>query len=265
MIVYAQVTPLERLRLYQEQPKDRGTRRLAARLALAGHALTQTQIADTSQPYCDDPVPILRTVRAGGYDRALEVTMFRPCRKCVKCLQFKQMRWRQRAQVEIESSTRTWFLTLTFAPSHLAGIIFEAKNVAGNPERAIERAAYSHVQRYLKRIRKTTKARFRYLAIYERGEETGRSHYHLLLHEGDRPVTKSVLERQWRSNVHCRLVTGDIGAARYVTKYVTKSATVRPRSSAGYGSGAERPTARQGRERSGGSGDRATPLRKDRS
>lgn len=226
---------MERLRFYQEQPKDRGTRLLAARLALRGKALSQTEIHDPDLPYCDDPVPIQRNVRAGGYDRAMSVTMYRPCRKCPKCLQYRQLKWRERAAAEIRRSPRTWFVTLTFAPAHLAGILFEAKKLATGPEKAVDRAAYSHVQRYLKRLRKSSKASFRYLAVFERGELTGRAHYHLLLHEGDTPLRKSVLESQWRSNVHARLVTGDYGAATYITKYVTKSYGVPMRASARYG------------------------------
>lgn len=179
--------------------------------------------------------------------RGLEVVIDVPCRRCAKCLQFRQMRWRQRAIAELHQAAganrRTWFVTLTFDPPHLAGIIQEARRLmkVGTPEdelhKFVDRAAYRHLQRYFKRLRKEG-AKFRYLAVYERGEENGRSHYHLFLHEkGPRPILKETIERQWRSIVHARLVRGEDagGAASYLTKYATKSLDVRPRASAGYG------------------------------
>lgn len=144
------------------------------------------------------------------------------------------MKWRERAIFELGRSNRTWFITLTFSPVHLAGILLEAK---GSSMKEIEAAAYPHVQRFLKRLRKL-KCQFRYLAVYERGEKTGRSHYHLFLHEnGDKPVFKAQIESQWRSHVHARLVRGDEGGgtASYLTKYATKSFDIRPRASARYG------------------------------
>lgn len=143
------------------------------------------------------------------------------------------MKWRGRAIEEIAQAKRTWFMTLTFSPSHLAGVL-----VSGKSDKLvdIERRAYADVQRYLKRLRKT-KAVFRYLAVFERGEQSGRAHYHLLLHETGRfPIPKRVLEDTWPSLVHARLVDPTTtGAASYLTKYLTKSFDVRPRASSRYG------------------------------
>lgn len=232
------------LKTREEGPADRGTRSMGAKLALQGKMVSGHEVYDDRKPYCDDPVLVHREIKAGGMDKALAVTAHRPCRKCAKCLQFRQMKWRERCLAEIAGANRTWFVTLTFSPVHLAGIIFEGQSEKGASSAArTERAAYRHVQRYLKRIRKTTKAEIRYLAVYERGEETGRSHYHLLIHEMTKPVTKAVLEAQWRSHVHCRLVAdlrGSRGAASYITKYATKSLDVQPRASKAYGKPAKR-------------------------
>jgi hypothetical protein len=192
----------------------------------------QTYIAKWNV-YCDDPVRVAQgtDARKTKFSQAREYVIDAPCRKCAKCLQFRQMRWRQRAMTEIAQAERTWFVTLTFSPVHLAGILAEAAVT----ERTEERCAYDHVQRYLKRLRKAGYP-LRYLAVYERGEKNGRSHYHLLLHEAGRPpVPKAVLENQWRSIVHGRLVADDDGAAAYVTKYATKDSTVRLRASRSYG------------------------------
>lgn len=156
-----------------------------------------------------------------------------PCRKCPRCLQFRQLRWRQRAIQEIAQANRTWFVTLTFSPVQLAGVLVSA----AKPDLVqVERRAYRDVQHYMKRLRKTGAA-FRYLAVYERGEASGRSHYHLLVHETGRwPIPKRVLEDTWPSHVHARLVDDvTTGAATYVTKYLTKAIEIRPRASVKYG------------------------------
>ena len=214
---------------------DRATQRLAGKLALRGKVEGFTAFS-TWAVYCDDPVTVFRGT-SKAYDSApVEAVLLVPCRKCAKCLQFRQMKWRERALVECARSPRTWFVTLTFSPVHMAGVLAEASMLGGTSDRLIERAAFRHVQRYFKRLRKRGVA-FRYLAVYERGEKTGRSHYHLLLHNtGDRPILKVLLEDNWRSFIHARLVASDAGgAASYVTKYATKSFDIRPRASVNYG------------------------------
>lgn len=223
----------------EESPEVRATRKLGIKFALKGGAVSRYQFTSDMAPYCDEPVKIFRAARASILvDRPTEVFFNAPCRKCAKCLQFRQLKWRERALAEIQRAKRTWFVTLTFSPVHLAGVIYEANELKGGSTASrIERAAYAHVQKYFKRLRKQKKLKFRYLAVYERGEKTGRSHYHLLIHEvGERPVSKRSLEAKWISHVHARLVAKSAdGAASYVTKYATKSFDVKPRASVGYG------------------------------
>ncbi len=242
----------------------RGTHKLGVQIALSGGLQGRSSYVANWSPYCDSPVQLKRRVTSrmtsDGVNmgnlkisdplQAMEVSALVPCRKCKKCLQWRQCQWRERAMQEIVLANRTWFVTLTFSATHLAGILMEAKS---SSTRDVESAAYAHVQRFFKRLRKggftakigdtvirsiTAPAVFRYLAIYERGEENGRSHYHLLLHEtGIKPITKLQIEAQWRSFVHARLVRGDeVGrSASYLTKYATKSFEIRPRASARYG------------------------------
>jgi hypothetical protein len=221
----------------EKQATDRVTARMAAKLALRGHQLSRSHISSTEQPYCDDPKGVTRRTDPKAQERTLLVEMLVPCRKCAKCLQFRQLQWRQRCLTEINRANRTWFVTLTFAPVHLAGIMAESHKEKGRSQASrIDAAAYRHTQRYLKRLRKQS-AVFRFMAVFELGEKTGRPHYHLLLNEtGARPISKRTLESQWRSNVHCRLVDkGADGSASYITKYATKSADVRIRASSMYG------------------------------
>lgn len=217
------------------RPERHPAQKVALGMALRGRQVSRTLFVDSDQPYCDEPVKVVVAMRGSVSAQGVETIQFRPCRKCAKCLRFRQLRWRQRALHEVARSKRTWFVTLTFSPAHLAGILIEAKS--GELAR-VERAAYRHVQRYLKRLRKAVpRCKVRYLAVYERGETTGRSHYHLLIHEtGERPVHKAQLEGLWASFVHARLVSASRdGAASYVTKYLTKSIGIRPRASNDYG------------------------------
>lgn len=219
-----------------------GVLKTAAKLALKGATVNGGEVFVDNRVYCDSPVRVGRRTdpRDGGV-RTLEVSMNAPCRKCPKCIQFRQMRWRERIINELvmtdDEGRRTWFVTLTFSPVHLAGIIAEAGSSSAG---SVEKAAYAHVQKYFKRLRKWG-AQFRYFGVAEYGETKGRLHFHLLLHEqGTHPLPKAVLQGQWRSHVHAKLVdcSGDRGiggAASYVSTYATKTEDCRPRASVRYG------------------------------
>lgn len=216
-----------------QERKDNATRKLAVRLALLGG---RDGILSRSQwsVYCDDPRPVFRGTSRKHDRNPVETLIYTPCRKCPKCLQFRQMRWRERAQSELLLVPRSWFVTLTFSPVHLAGVIAEASRLGGGRLK-VEKCAYGHVQRYFKRLRKRGLG-FRYLAIAEYGEKQGRLHYHVLLHQqGVKPILKSALEAEWRSHVHARLVSNSAGSASYITKYLTKSLETKPRASTSYG------------------------------
>lgn len=229
---------LGKLKTIDESPRDRANRRLAGKLALAGKAVSPFQYVSDWTPYCDDPQKVFRATKGSLVDRKpVETLLTVPCRRCGKCLQFRQMQWRERGIVECQRAPRSWMITLTFSPVHLAGILVASRKWAARmgEHAAIDRAAYPHLQRFLKRLRKNTRRKFRYLAVFERGEETNRAHYHMLLHEVDGPVLKAQIERNWRSFSHVRLVDKASGAASYITKYTTKSLGTRPRASQRYG------------------------------
>lgn len=233
------------LRSVEAHRRDLATVKLASKIALQGGAINRRVFVSRWTPYCDDPQLVHRAVRPGGELPGLEVNMKVPCRRCAKCLQFRQMKWRERALSEVRRAKRTWFVTLTFSPMHLAGIIQESYAFTRlSPEKAVDRAAFGHVQKYFKRLRKDGH-RFRYLAVYERGEKTGRSHYHLFVHEYDRPIGKRVLQERWRSLVHARLVDEFDGSAAYLTKYTTKSFDIAARASQRYGKVCAEETVRQ--------------------
>lgn len=222
--------------------KAQGVLNAAAKLALYGAKVSGGEVYADNPVYCDKPIRIgMRTDPRDGGIRTLEVSLWGPCRKCQKCSDFKRLKWRERIMNELtttdDSGKRSWFVTLTFSPLHLAGILAEARSSRPGE---IERAAYQHVSRYFKRLRKWG-ANFRYCAVPEYGEKGGRLHFHVMIHEtGSRPIPKSVLQTQWRSHVHAKLVDcandrGIRGAASYLSKYATKHLECRPRASVRYG------------------------------
>ncbi len=225
-----------------------GTQSVAVKAALAGGQVGQSSWVGPWEPYCDNPVTVNRRVtsreshgavmigklKVSDMLKSLEVSINVPCRRCKKCLEFRQCRWRERAVNECDKANRTWWICLTFSPIHLAGVLLEARS---GELKDIERAAYRHVQKYFKRLRKAGSV-FRYFAVYERGDKHGRSHYHLLLHEtGSKPILNETIQEIWPSNVWVRLLgSEDAGrTASYITKYATKSLDIRPRASVLYG------------------------------
>jgi len=192
-------------------------------------------------PYCDSPVQVYKYERGTETYPGLELMMKAPCRKCDKCLQFRQLQWAERIGRELEAHERSWFVVLTFDPIHLAGVIAESFRQPDylTDAQKVERAAYEHIKLYVKRLRKSG-GRFRYVAIPEYGEAHGRLHYHMLLHESlTGSLTKRTIQGQWRSRVsYAKLVSKKGGsfqaAALYISKYLTKQLT-RIRASHKYG------------------------------
>lgn len=134
------------------------------------------------------------------------------CGKCRGCLRIRQNDWVRRAMIEYEAHPRTWFLTLTYRGEYEVG--------------------YDAVQKFLKRLRKNTGQKIRYLCATERGSKNGRLHYHLLVHGSDQ-LTKRMIIKEWPHGLtHMRLAR-DLTSARYVSKYTAKDAHIRP--SLGYG------------------------------
>lgn len=174
-----------------------------------------------------------------------------PCRKCEICLEHRRKLWTARGIAESKASTRVWFGTLTVRPEERFKIMLRVRSEAAtrgtdfgllsNAEqyKAIERYTSREVTLWLKRVRKNSKARLRYLLVSE-AHKDGFPHYHVLLHEQGSEVSKRVLETAWRYGFsQFRLVSGE-GPVGYVCKYLAKSALTRVRASLRYGHDAER-------------------------
>lgn len=134
------------------------------------------------------------------------------CGKCRGCLRLRTNDWVRRAMLEFEAHDRTWFLTLTYRGKYEVG--------------------YEAVQKFLKRLRKNTGHKIRFLCATERGSKNDRLHYHLCIH-GPVALTKRLICKEWPHGLtHMRLMK-DLTAARYVAKYTAKDGKLR--ASLGYG------------------------------
>lgn len=170
------------------------------------------------------------------------------CRKCGPCLKQRAKVWATRGQLELVAAERSWFGTLTLRPEErfMARIKADANTAkscvrwgdlnASEQFKEIAKVIRGDFQKFLKRVRKQSGARLRYLMTCE-AHKDGFPHLHLLLHEYDGRVTKRCLEQQWPHGLsHWRLVDAhDHKVPWYVAKYLTKSILAKPVASLRYG------------------------------
>lgn len=172
------------------------------------------------------------------------------CRKCANCLRARAREWAMRAQSETSQAQRTWFGTLTLRPeehhraenlarkriSVRAGLDYD---LFSQEEQFRERVNQitPEVTLWLKRIRKNSGAKLRYILVAE-AHKTGLPHLHILVHEVAEggAVKHKELTSQWKLGFSkFNLVAEDKRPAWYVCKYLSKSAMARVRASVRYG------------------------------
>lgn len=170
------------------------------------------------------------------------------CRKCGPCLKQRGKVWATRGQLELVAAERSWFGTLTLRPherfmSRLkADAYLASRGVrwhdldATEQFKEIARVLRREFQLFLKRVRKQSGARLRYVMTTE-AHADGFPHLHLLLHEYEGRCTKRLLEQQWQLGIsHWRVVNAlDHKVPWYVAKYLTKSILAKPVASLRYG------------------------------
>lgn len=218
----------------------------------AGGTIQPGKVTWPAAGRCSAPVyrelKFSRKVDLGREPPSATVEIDVPCRKCERCLKARAFYWRTRASAEIQSASRTWFGTLTIAPQHRFRAQNEAQRKCLNggevwasltlSERTSRlHAVYSsEITRYMKRVRKASKAKLRVLFVAEL-HKNGDLHYHCLVHENglSAPVRHKCLSSHWVIGFSNWKLVEDPRAASYVTKYLTKSAMARVRASRGYG------------------------------
>lgn len=240
----------------------------SSQLRAAGHHLEEGgQLASVARvtrdcaPRCENPQRVVTEGRpwavgptrrrAIGPGKVLILDLTVPCRKCARCLEARAKEWTRRAIEETITRPRTWFGTLTLDPYHHAMSMVAVKS--RTPDWAALRPAAQfgllvsetgkEITRWLKRVRKRSGARIRYLLVAEQHSErlAGLPHFHILIHEVDagRPVRKEVLKSEWKLGF-TRWKLADRWTARYVCKYLAKDASTRVRASKDYGRGDDR-------------------------
>lgn len=186
--------------------------------------------------------------RSTGPRRRLEIWV--RCRKCSSCMKARSRHWRYRAEAELHQARgRSWFGTLTLSTHEHAQAMFRARLRLARRGTVFEALApdaqfaerHRQIGReltlWLKRVRKNAGTPFRYMLVAER-HKSGLPHYHVLVHETERPIRHAVLTKAWHLGFsQFKLVDeGDEAqTARYVAKYLTKAAAARVRASADYG------------------------------
>lgn len=170
------------------------------------------------------------------------------CRKCQPCLRQRAKVWATRGRVELIAAKRSWFGTLTYRPMDRFRVRCEADSKAaqgGSPWHTLNaseqfkdmaKVCRRDFQLFMKRVRKQSRARVRYLMTTE-AHADGFPHLHLLLHEYAGNTTKRLLEAQWPHGIsHWRVVeASDYKVPWYVAKYLTKSILAKPCASLRYG------------------------------
>lgn len=158
------------------------------------------------------------------------------------CRKTRGYEWSARALNEVSGSGRTWFVTLTLDPEEQYRALATATLLLGNEkERSVSEIFAARVKvigrdltKWLKRIRKNSRARIRYLMVAE-AHASGDPHFHLLLHEVEGTVLKRQMREAWRLGFMTAKLVDNAAQATYVCKYISKSDLVRVRASFRYG------------------------------
>lgn len=203
--------------------------------------------------YLKNPIPAERkgsekkvtTGKLRKVPLTLELTV--RCRKCRRCLRKRSQMWAARAKAETKQARRTWMGTFTLRPDvnhqNLArarrkvfqrGGIWEDRNAEQQFDLLHQQNAVQ-LTLWLKRVRKVSGAKLRYLLVCEK-HKSGLPHYHILVHEmEDAGVSHAILSSQWKLGFTKFKLLRDVEQATYPCKYVSKSAETRVRASARYG------------------------------
>lgn len=194
----------------------------------------------------EDFVALIRIAERSQGSASLEI--WARCRKCRRCLQLRTRHWAYRAKAEIAAAPRTWFGTFTLSPEQHHVIASRARHRLSrggtdfdclSQEQQFEERC-SEVQReltlWLKRIRKNSGAKLRYILVAE-AHKSGLPHWHMLCHEqwNGGAVKHAELTHQWRLGFSRFKLVEDTNSAWYVCKYLSKSAMARVRASLRYG------------------------------
>lgn len=195
---------------------------------IMGKAMTHGAVCDGSVFHwkihgnCESPID--RFIHSPNKVNTVHISV--RCRKCDPCKKSKKNYWGHRIVNESKLAKRNWFVTLTL----------------GSKMRSIENAQtqligfQKEVTKFLKRVRKTSKAKLRYCCVFEAHKDET-PHAHLIIHEIEGTVTVRDIRENWIIGFEqTRLIKGDTAdTCWYVAKYIAKSPVHRIRCSLHYG------------------------------
>ncbi|WNK13710.1 MAG: replication initiator protein [Microvirus sp.] len=102
------------------------------------------------------------------------------CRQCLPCRINRRRDWTMRLLLEKNTSPRSLWVTLTYAPAHLPTSYTDANGVVYSHSSGVLNP--SHLKDFFKRLRKYLPPRsLRYFACGEYGDKSWRPHYHICL------------------------------------------------------------------------------------
>ena len=142
-----------------------------------------------------------------------------PCGKCTECVSKRALEWATRARHEIATHKENCFITLTYSEENLPSH-FIVKN---------------EFQKFMKRLRKLTKLKLRYMVSHEYGTQKFRPHHHAIIFgynpkdqkfnrttpKGEKLFTSPELEKLWKHGFHS-IGTANEKTAYYIASYSLK-------------------------------------------
>ena len=133
-----------------------------------------------------------------------------PCGNCAECRQAHRRAWAFRLDYEALHSANSLFITLTYDDDHL---LFSDSDCAV--------LHYADLRNYFKRLRKEKSLNFRYFAVGEYGEQSGRPHFHVLLFSKNPLKSDQVFREKWEAG-HTHIKCADFANIRYCLKDMLK-------------------------------------------
>lgn len=162
------------------------------------------------------------------------VTSFK-CGCCPECMQERSSSWALRAVYEAKKWQHSCMITLTYDSFKYDN---NGKEIGENPVDPTIVVDKTHIQKFMKRLRKKFGAGIKYIACAEYGSRTHRAHYHCILFnvrfpdlvyykrsKRGNPIYRSqTLTDLWTHGI-CTVDSINVhsAAARYCTKYCAKT------------------------------------------
>lgn len=142
-----------------------------------------------------------------------------PCGKCSECISKRAVEWATRCRHEISLHKENCFITLTYDDENL-------------PSHTLVKEDF---QKFMKRLRKHTKKKIRYIMSGEYGSKTYRPHFHSIIFgwspsnqklnryapSGEPLFTSPILEKLWPYGYHS-IGTANEKTAFYIASYALK-------------------------------------------